>query len=64
MAHETAGAASTRHSLLPLVEGQKFPASLGRMRRENVDTHSMVVTRESGCPSIPETAMIEPRAAA
>jgi hypothetical protein len=37
IAHETAGAASTRHSLLPLVGG-KVHASLGRvMRRENAD---------------------------
>ena len=42
-------------------EGKGISASLGCYpRRENVDAYSVVVTRESGWPSIPETAMIEP----
>ena len=33
----------------------------GAMRRENVAAHSVVIVRESGRSSIPETPMIEPR---
>ena len=44
IAHETAGAASTRHSLLPLV-GERFMQTSGAVRRENADTYSVVVTR-------------------
>jgi hypothetical protein len=46
IAHETAGAASTRHSLLPLFRGKGIRASLGRvMRRENANAHSAVIIR-------------------
>ena len=39
-AHETAGAARIRHSLLPLFRGTSFRAKLGRTpRRENAEAH-------------------------
>jgi len=46
MAHETAGAARTRSSLRPhdFYEGKR-DADLGRMRRENDASYSVVVTR-------------------
>jgi hypothetical protein len=31
----------------------------GAMRRENAETHSVVIVREGGRSSIPETSMIE-----
>ena len=36
IAHETAGAARTRHSLRPLIEAQDFWAYLGRLCRETM----------------------------
>src|SRR3954463_9053174 len=43
-------------------EGRNFLASLGRnLRRENADTHSAVIVREGGRPSIPEASVIESR---
>src|SRR5437868_12219336 len=40
IAHETAGAASTRHSLLPLsFEGKEFQQASGTVRRENADVY-------------------------
>jgi hypothetical protein len=45
-AHETAGAASTRHSLRPLIFwANDFGKTSGAPRRENVDTHSIVIAR-------------------
>jgi hypothetical protein len=38
-AHETAGAASTRHSLLPLFEGKEFQQTSGAGRREKADVY-------------------------
>ena len=34
--------------------------SSGRICRENVGSYSVVIVREGGRPSIPETPMIEP----
>ena len=49
LAHETAGAASTRHSLLPPFSGRdKFMQTSGAMRRENATSYSAVITREGG----------------
>jgi hypothetical protein len=33
----------------------------GEMRRENANAYSVVIVREGGRSSIPETSMIEPR---
>src|SRR6185436_13348918 len=60
IARGTAGAASTRSSLRPLVGGTRFKQNLGRKsRRESADTYSPVIVREGGRSSIPETSMIE-----
>jgi hypothetical protein len=49
IAHETAGAASTWHSLRPLLfEGQDSCKPRAQMRGETADTHSVVITREGG----------------
>ena len=59
IAHETAGAACTRHSLLPPTSRDKVQARLGRVScRENVASYSVVIVREGGRSSIPETPMI------
>ena len=58
IAHETAGAASTRHSLRPLLLGEMICKTSGAMRREIAETHSVVIVR--GRSSIPEAAVIEP----
>jgi hypothetical protein len=47
-AHEIAGAASTRHSLRPLLLGEMICKTSGAMRRENAEAYSVVVTREGG----------------
>ena len=47
IAHETAGAASTRHSLRPLIfRGEGYLQTSGETRRENADAYSLVVTRD------------------
>ncbi len=49
IAHETAGAARTRSSLRPLNSRRVNEVQTsGAMRRENANTHSLVVTREGG----------------
>jgi hypothetical protein len=63
-AHETAGAARTRSSRglpcdLYFVRAKTMQTS-GAMCREKAASHSIVVLREGGGPSIPETPMIEP----
>src|ERR671918_576966 len=60
MAHETAGAASTRSSLRPLNEraGSWWQTS-GSSCREIANAHSVVIVREGGRSSIPETSMTE-----
>ena len=46
IAHETAGAASTRHSLRPPdFSGAKDEQDSGETRRENADPYSLVITR-------------------
>jgi hypothetical protein len=46
LAHETAGAARTRHSLRPLFrEGNEFGNSSGKPCREIVDPYSLVIAR-------------------
>jgi hypothetical protein len=47
-AHETAGAASTRHSLRPLFFGRVILQTSGASRRENAESYSVVITREGG----------------
>ena len=47
-AHETAGAACTRHSLLPLLRGTRFRQTSGASRREIANAYSVVITRDSG----------------
>src|SRR5439155_9652938 len=42
LAHEIAGAASTRHSLLPLFEGKGSCKTSGAMRRENAKMCQML----------------------
>ncbi|MEH2552378.1 hypothetical protein V1283_009023 [Bradyrhizobium sp. AZCC 2262] len=60
IARETAGAASTRSSLRPLFqEGQTKIQTSGERRRENAASYSVVIVREGGRSSIPETAMME-----
>jgi hypothetical protein len=63
LAHETAGAARTRHSLRPLFSRRdnEFGNNSGKTCRENADAHSIVIVREGGRSSIPEAAVIEPR---
>jgi hypothetical protein len=62
LAHETAGAACIRHSLRPLfLKGERYLQTSDAMRRENAKTHAVVIVREGGRSSIPETPMIEPR---
>jgi hypothetical protein len=39
--------------------GEKVQQTSGAMRRENEDAHSVVIVREGGRSSIPETAVIE-----
>jgi hypothetical protein len=41
-------------------EGKEFQQSSGAVRRENADAYSVVIVREGGRSSIPETSMIEP----
>ena len=48
IAHETAGAASTRHSLRPLFFGRVILQTSGASRRENAESYSVVITREGG----------------
>jgi hypothetical protein len=49
IAHEIAGAARIRHSLRPLcLEGEKFPAKLGRIASRERERISGVVTRAGG----------------
>jgi hypothetical protein len=43
LAHETAGAASTRHSLLPHFRGKEFQQTSGAARRENARSYSAVI---------------------
>ena len=48
-ARETAGAASTRSSLRPLIfGGTAVTQTSGDQRRENTASYSLVVTREGG----------------
>jgi len=52
LAHETAGAARTRHSLLPLRWRDSVDANLGRYpRRETAESYSVVITRHPVRPS-------------
>jgi hypothetical protein len=62
-AHETAGAACTRHSLLPLFlrRDNEFGNNSGKPCREIADPHSLVIARLDRAPSIPEAAVIESR---
>jgi len=54
-AHETAGAARIRHSLLPLLRDNETQAS-GRSCRENADAHLLFEIRvEAREPSLPAT---------
>src|SRR4051794_34585979 len=45
---------------LCLERAESFWQSSGAMRRENAATHSTVIAREGGRPSIPETPMVDP----
>ena len=48
IAHETSGAARIRHSLRPLTtEGEKFPASLGRIASRECEAVSAVIASEA-----------------
>ena len=59
-AHETSGAARIRHPLRPLIsEGESYLQTSGAMRREIAKSYSVVIVREGGRSSIPETSMIE-----
>jgi hypothetical protein len=62
-AHETAGAACTRRSLLPLFlrRDNEFENNSGKPCREIADPHSLVIARLDRAPSIPEAAVIESR---
>jgi hypothetical protein len=51
-AHETAGAASTRHSLLPLLGGTRFRQTSGAMRRENAEAYLRRMGRAKRNPSL------------
>jgi hypothetical protein len=61
-AREAVGATGTRHSPRPL-KGRKNLAQLGRYTRRGIAklraTHSIVIARESGRSSIPETSAME-----
>ncbi len=46
---------------LLIFEGESYMQTSGAMRRENAATYSVVIAREGGRPSIPETSMIEPK---
>jgi len=60
LARETAGAARTRSSLRSLNSGgPTFLQDSGVSRRENAESHSIVIARESGRSSIPEAAAME-----
>jgi len=65
-AHETAGAASTRHSLRPLFFGRMILQTSGAARRENAEAYSVVIVRlVRNCAlgrtiQYPEAPMIEP----
>ena len=59
IAHETAGAARTRSSLLYL-EGGKFQQTSGRTCRENAASYSAVIARLDRATQYSETPMIEP----
>ena len=62
IAHETAGAARTRSSLRPLLlRRDSFFQTSGASRREIANVRSIVIVREGGRSSIPETLMIESR---
>jgi hypothetical protein len=47
IAHETAGAASTRHSLRPLLDGRMILQTSGLARRENAETYLSTSSRPS-----------------
>ena len=57
-AHETAGAACTRHSLLPLL-GEKVLKNFGRIAPRECEVTFGCHPREGGGSSIPETPVIE-----
>jgi hypothetical protein len=61
IARETAGAASTRSSLRPQfsMRAGSCKQSSDAMRREIAASYSVVIVREGGRSSIPETAVIE-----
>src|SRR5829696_1553536 len=61
IARGTAGAASARSSLRPLFRrGQMKMQTSGDRRRENAKSYSVVIVREGGRSSIPETPVIVP----
>jgi hypothetical protein len=53
-AHETAGAASTRHSLLPLVGGTMFMQTSGARCRENAKLHPAVIASAAKQSTAPQ----------
>src|ERR1700710_192828 len=57
--HETAGAACTRHSLLPPFGRGRLKQASGAPRREKVKSCSVAIVREGGRCRIPDTARIE-----
>jgi hypothetical protein len=61
VAHETAGAASTRHSLRPLLDGRNDFAKLGHRAARTLTHIQLSSPGLTGRPSIPEAAVIEPR---
>jgi hypothetical protein len=58
LAHETAGAACTRHSLRPLFkEGHELAKPGRKSRRGIANMRFLIITPESGVIHIPETLM-------
>jgi len=62
IARETAGAASTRSSLRPLISGREVSSRTRAVHVARSRTHTQSSSPGlTGRPSIPETPMIEPR---
>jgi hypothetical protein len=61
-AHCTRDRGCSKHPAFPapLSSGRMILQTSGATCRENADTHSVVIVREGGRSSIPETSMIEP----
>src|SRR5215207_7746566 len=64
-ANRTRDRGCSKHPVFPapstLFGRAKDDANLGRLRRENANSHSVVIVRGGGRSSIPEAAVIDPR---